>query len=244
MQLCVRSLHIALAAFALALGEAWSEAATDPEIDRLLKKLPPPEKLVKREPRATTPSDPALRDPLAAQIDEAVRAGKKKRTADLARPLAARYPSSAVAHAVHGFWVLERKRYAEASAAFRRALALQPQVPLCHYLLAVSEYEQKRFHAALPHIRRVTQLEPRAPTGWIFLSVCAEAAGKPRESLSAARRLTALAPREAVAWLRLAKAEDAMGNRTAANNAMRRAIEIARAQASARPAAKPPKKSR
>ncbi|HEV3408890.1 MAG TPA: tetratricopeptide repeat protein [Chthoniobacterales bacterium] len=237
-------LRAALLALALPLSIAQANAATDPEIDRLLKKLPPPEKLVKRDPRAMNPSDPALRDPLAAQIDAAVRGGKRKRAAEHARQLAARHPRSAIAHAIHGFWVLDQKRYAEASSAFRRALALQPQVTFCHYLLAVSEYEQKHFQTALPHIRRVTQQEPSASAAWMFLSVCAEAAGRLPESLSAARRVTALAPREPVAWLRLAKAEGAMGNQTAANNALRRAIEMARAQAKVKPASRPAKKTR
>ena len=111
-------------------------AATDPEIDRLLKKLPPPEKLVKVNEHVLRVTDPASRDPLARQIQAASKANQSKRALELSRQLAARYPSSATANYYAGYFAGREKRYAESSAAFRRVLAIQPQLVLGHYSLA------------------------------------------------------------------------------------------------------------
>ncbi len=60
---------------ALALASSMRlDAQDDPSIDRLLSKLPPPEKLVKRPvERALDASDPAMRDPLVKSIAGALR---------------------------------------------------------------------------------------------------------------------------------------------------------------------------
>ena len=86
-----------------------ASAATDAEIDRLLKKLPPPEKLVKPNEHVVRANDPALRDPLVKQIDAADKAKQSKRALELARQLAARYPSSAAANYYAGYFASERK---------------------------------------------------------------------------------------------------------------------------------------
>jgi len=71
-----------------------ASAAPDSEIDRLLKKLPPPEKLVKRNEHVVHVTDPAMRDPLVKQIDAASNAKQPKRALELSRQLAARYPQA------------------------------------------------------------------------------------------------------------------------------------------------------
>lgn len=203
-----------------------ASAATDSEIDRLLKKLPPPEKLVQVNQHVLRGSDPALRDPLAKQIDAASNAKQSKRALELSRQLAARYPSSAAAQYYAGYFASNEKRYAESSAAFRRALAIQPQLVLCHYSLGFVEWQQGHFRVALQHMRQVTKLEPRAAAGWAVLSMCAEMTGGLQESVVAARHLVALAPRQTAAWVRLAIAERNVGNYNAAMQAINRAIQV------------------
>jgi tetratricopeptide (TPR) repeat protein len=203
--------------------------ATDPEIDRLLKKLPPPEKLVQADERLLRVNDPALRDPLLKQVEAASKAKQSKRALELARQLAARYPSSAAANYYAGYFASEEKRYAEASTAFGRALAIQPRFVFCHYCLAFVEWQQGHFAIALQHMRQVTKLEPRAAAGWAVLSICAETVGSRQESVAAARQLVVLEPHKTAAWVRLALAEKNVGNYTAANRAMNRAIAVDRA---------------
>jgi tetratricopeptide (TPR) repeat protein len=192
--------------------------------------------LVKPDQRVLRVNDPALRDPLTNEIQLATRRQQFKRALELTRKLDARYPKSPAAHALRGMFAMALRNFSEASAAFRNAVAVQPEFAFCHYGIAAAEYQQRHYSAALPHARRVTQLEPRAAAAWVFLSMCAEAAGNRQESLSAARRLTTLAPREPAAWVRLSKAEEAMGNRVAATQALRRAVDAARARSAARPA--------
>jgi tetratricopeptide (TPR) repeat protein len=207
--------------------------ATDPEIDRLLKKLPPPEKLVKVNQHVLRVTDPALRDPLAKQIVAASNANQSKRALELSRQLATRYPSSAAANYYVGFFAGREKRYAEASAAFRRVLAIQPQLVVGHYSLALAEWQQGHVNVALQHIREVTKLEPRVAGGWAALSVCAQGAGARQESVVAARHLVSLAPGQTAAWVRLAIAEKNAGNYNGAVQAMSRAVLVQRAAKSA-----------
>jgi len=219
--------------------------ATDSEIDRLLKKLPPPEKLVKLNEHVLRVSDPALRDPLVKQIEAAAKARQSKRALELSRQLATHYPSSAGAHYYVGYFASAEKRYPESSAALRRALAIQPQLVLCHYSLAFVEWQQSHISIALQHMREVTRLEPRAAAGWAVLSLCTAMAGLPQESVVAARHLAALEPNQTAAWVRLAMAERNVGNYNAATQAMNRAIAVQRAtKSSASHKSSPPKKKK
>lgn len=226
----------------LALGRPNAHAA-DSEIDRLLKKLPPPEKLVTLNAHVLRANDPALRDPVVKQIEAAVKAKQSKRALELSRQLAAHYPSSTAAHYYAGYFAKEEKRYPESSAAFRRAVALQPQFVLGHYSLAFVEWQQGHFSTALQHMREVTKLEPRAAAGWAVLSMCAEMVGSREESVVAARHLVVLAPRQTAAWVRLAMAEKSVGNHNAAVQAWNRAVAVqggGKSSAARKPA--PPKK--
>lgn len=232
-------------ALVLCLVRFDADAATDAEIDRLLKKLPPPEKLVKPNQQVVRVNDPAMRDPLIKQIEAAVKARQSKRSHELARQLATRHPSSAAANYYAGYFASEEKKLPEASAAFRRALALQPELVLAHLSLSFVEWRQGHYNVALQHIRKVTKLEPRAAAGWAILSMCAEANGQWQESVMAARRLVALEPRQPAAWVRLALAERNVGNYNAAVQAMERAV-LAQSggKSSASKKSAPPKKKK
>ncbi|MGZ4966067.1 MAG: tetratricopeptide repeat protein [Chthoniobacterales bacterium] len=227
-----------VAAILLALVRPNASGATDPEIDRLLKKLPPPEKLVKVNEHVFHPNDPALQDPLGKEIGEASRKKDFKRSLALSRQLAVRYPSSAVAHTFSGLFALVLGRFPEASASFHRALAIQPQLTFDHYCLAGSEWGQHHFAVALQHLREVTKLEPQAALGWGTLSLYAQAAGARQESVSAAKRLTTLEPHDPAAWERLASAEKSAGNLSGAAYAMDRAAKAAHEVAAKNSAAK------
>src|ERR1700730_17624648 len=80
-------------------------AAQDPSIERLLGKLPPPEKFV----------DPAINDPLAKQTTAAAKAHNFGLALDASRRLANRYPKSLGAHMLHGMFALFVRRFPEAA---------------------------------------------------------------------------------------------------------------------------------
>jgi tetratricopeptide (TPR) repeat protein len=187
--------------------------ARDPDIDRLLKKLPPPEKLVKTEVApGIHRNDPILQDPLGLEMNKAFAKGDAARALGFARRLSARHPTSPLGHFLRGTLAFEVRRFSEAASAFREAVSLEPRFAQAHLGLGAAEMAQSRLGAALPHLERATQLEPRSLTGWIVQSACCLQLGRKQESVAAARRATALAPRSAIAWRQLAAAAKAAGH--------------------------------
>jgi tetratricopeptide (TPR) repeat protein len=193
-------------------------AAQDPSIDRLLGKLPPPEKFV----------DPAINDPLTKQIAGAVKAQNFGTALDASRRLAARYPKSVGAQSLHGQLALSLRRFPEASAAYHKALSIRPDFAAAYFGLGLTEASQQHFRAALSHFQQVTRLAPKAGVGWIALSACAEKLGRRQESLEYARRATAVAPSSSGAWSQLAREEGLSGNKQASANALARANQLQR----------------
>lgn len=213
-------LLVAIAA-ALVIGHAPAlKAQADSSIDKLIKKLPAPEKVIQL--------DPASRDPLANKIVAAIKAMNLGNAYAMSKQLAARYPKSAGAHAVHGQLALVLEHYPEASDAFHKAVVIQPDYAFAYVGLAFSEASQNHIDAAMSGFRQVTRLSPNTDIGWIGMSACAERLGKKNDSLQYARRATAVAPSSYAAWLQLSRSERIAGNRQAAANALARANDLQR----------------
>lgn len=193
-------------------------SAQDPSIDRLLGKLPPPEKFV----------DPAINDPLAKQISAAAKAQNFGTALDASRRLADRYPKSLGAQVIHGMLALSLRRFPEASTAYHKALSIRPDFAGAYIGVALAEASQQHFRAALSDFQQVTRLAPKAEMGWIGSSACAEKSGRRQESLEYARRATAVAPSSAGAWYQLAREEGLSGNKQASAHALARANQLQR----------------
>lgn len=191
-------------------------AAQDPSIDRLLGKLPPPEKFV----------DPAIRDPLAKQMVAAAKAHNFGTALDASRRLADRYPKSVGAQMIHGIFASLLRRFPEAASAYHKALSIRPDFAAAYLGLGLAEFSQQHFGTALTDFRQVTRLAPKADIGWIGSSACAEKLGRRQESLEDARRAAAVAPSSAGAWYQLAREEGLFGNKQAATNAFARANKL------------------
>lgn len=209
-----------LAVLSVAVFGLHAASAQDPSIDRLLRKLPPPEKLIR--------VDPAQNDPIARQIEKAAKAQNFGQALELSRKLGQRYPKSAGAQAFRGMLALQLRRYDEAADAFHKVLAIQPTVASAYFGLGAVEFGRGRFAAAIPHFRKSLQLEPRAVLNWILLSACAEKLGRKQEALDHAKRATAISPAFPPAWIQLAQAEGSLGHQREALAAMKRAQETAR----------------
>lgn len=214
--------------FAIALSAALLPAqAQDPDIDRLLRKLPAPEKLINPQiAPGLRLTDPIFRDPLAKDLDKAIKANNAPRALGITRKLAERHPRSVAAHFLRGSIALRTAKYGEASDAFRRTVALEPGLSVAHLGLGVAEGAVQRFSAALPSLQQATRLEPKRVESWIFLSECCLRLDRKKESVRAARRATTLAPNSAVTWRQLASAENASGHRAEALLAMDKANRI------------------
>jgi len=192
--------------------------AADEAIDRLISKLPPPQKLI----------DPAINDPLNNQIIAATKAHNFGVALDLSRRLADRYPKSLSAHLLHGLLAASVREFREASDAYHKALSIRPDFPAAYVGLGIVEASQNRFSAALSDFQKITRIAPQLDVGWVGSSACAEKLGRRQESLEFARRATSVAPSSVGAWLQLAREEGLAGNSQAANAALARAKQLQR----------------
>jgi tetratricopeptide (TPR) repeat protein len=192
--------------------------AADEAIDRLISKLPPPQKFV----------DPAISDPLAKQITAASTAHNYGVALDLARRLASRYPKSLGAHMVHAVAALSVREFREAADAYHRALSVRPDFPAAYFGLGVTNVAQNHFDAALSNFQQMTRVAPQVDVGWIGSSICAERLGRKRDSLEFARRATTVAPSSVGAWLQAAREENLAGNGQAARADLARANQLQR----------------
>jgi tetratricopeptide (TPR) repeat protein len=200
--------------------------AADEAIDRLISKLPPPQKFV----------DPAVNDPLAKQITAASKAHNYGLALDLSRRLGSRYPKSLEAQMVHGILAMSVHQFREAMDAYHRALSIRPDFPPAYFGLGITNVSQNRFGAALSNFKQITRIAPQLEVGWIGSSVCAERLGRKQDSLEFARRATAVAPSSVGAWFQLAREENLAGNNQAAKAALLRANQLQRNAPKAKPA--------
>ena len=196
--------------------------AEDSSIDKLIKKLPAPEKVVQ--------VDPASQDPLAKRTISSIKSSNYGDAYATSQKLAARYPKSAAAQALHGQLALAMRHYPQASHAFQKAISIEPNSAFAYVGLALSEAAQNHVQNAMSGFRQVTRFYPKEDVGWIGLSACAEQLGHKGECLDYARRATAVAPSSFAAWLQRARAEGISGNRRAADSALARANELQRKQ--------------
>jgi len=191
-------------------------SAADPSIDRLLNKLPSPEKFV----------DPAENDPLAKQMLAALKARNLGTALDASRRLANKYPKSLGAQTIHGLIALGMRQFPEASAAYHKALAIRSNFSAAYLGIALAEASQSHFRVALSNFQQITRLAPKADIGWIGSSACAEKLGMRQESLNYARHATAVAPASAGAWYQLAREEGLFGDKQAAAKALAHANQL------------------
>jgi tetratricopeptide (TPR) repeat protein len=213
-----------LVALSLLVVGACPAAAEDPSIDRLLHKLPPPEKIV----RPGLEADPALADPIAKEMIDAAKARRIERALILSRRLVQRHPKSSGANFIHGLLALSLQRFGEAEAAYRGAIANQPKFTIAYVGLGASEAAQHHYAEALSTFQKVTRMEPKAEIGWIAASGCAGKLGRRQESVAYARSATEIAPNSFAAWSQLATAQRAIGDNREAAKSQGRANKLRR----------------
>jgi tetratricopeptide (TPR) repeat protein len=118
------------------------------------------------------------------------------------------------------------RQFAEASAAYRKALVIRPGFPAAYLGIALAEASQSHFRVALSNFQQITHIAPKADIGWIGSSACAEKLGMRAESLQYARHATAVAPSSPGAWYQLAREEGLFGDKQAASKALAHATQL------------------
>src|SRR5437588_11861423 len=93
---------ICLAAF---VTQTWAATDEEPSIDKLLSKLPPPDKLASHPvQQAIQQNDPAFHDKLVQNILVAAKRRNIPEALSLCRKLATKYPNRAGAQCLRGMW--------------------------------------------------------------------------------------------------------------------------------------------
>jgi tetratricopeptide (TPR) repeat protein len=155
------SAHVVQICWSLVLAAGSAVAAEDASIDRLLKKLPPPEKIVKpSRPQARQQTDLALKDPLLTYAIAAAMTRNWSQARSYSRKLSERYPHSEVAAIMWGNCAYHVRYYAEAAGAFRKALALGPHNAYTWMDLAITENAMGHAGAALDAMIKAAQFSP------------------------------------------------------------------------------------
>ena len=138
-----------------------SLAAEDASIERLLGKLPPPEKIVKPSaPRSAQQKDPALQDPLFVQIFALAGLGNFSEGRLYSRKLADKYPRSEAALILWGEFAYRLRFYDEAAGVFRRATVLAPHNAYAWLELAKADNALGQIGTALNAMAKAAEISP------------------------------------------------------------------------------------
>jgi Flp pilus assembly protein TadD len=139
-----------------------SFAAEDASIDRLLSKLPPPEKLIKPSaPQESQRTDPALQDPLFVYAFSSWYLRDISQARFYSRKLAEKYPQSVAALILWGEFAYRLRYYEEAAGVFQRATILAPRDAYVWMELARAENSMGHMGATLNAMAKAAELSPR-----------------------------------------------------------------------------------
>src|SRR5438067_8025818 len=151
------------AVLSFALIATTASLAQDASIDRLLNKLPPPEKLVKPPvQRAMEQPDPAFQDPIGRQTLQAIMTDNIPQALYLNRKLTERYPRSLGAQYLRGVMAWTVHQYGEASSSFRAATKIQPRYAPAQFGLDAVQGAPGHLAEGIPHLPRVIEREAKS----------------------------------------------------------------------------------
>jgi Flp pilus assembly protein TadD len=126
-----------------------------------------------------------------------------------------------------GKQLLDLRRYAEAEATFREALALSPTDPDALHLLAICQYVQPGGASkALPTIDAAIASEPNEGQLHASRSIILTALSREKEALAAALEATRLDPDNSRAWAALGRAHAASNRWAEVEKAARQALSL------------------
>jgi tetratricopeptide (TPR) repeat protein len=158
VKLAIRLLQVCCV-LCFSIGKSF--AVEDASIDRLLKKLPPPEKIVRPSARKEAKAaDPALKDPLLTYTVAAAMMRDWAQARFYSLKLSQKYPHSEVAALLWGNCAYRIRYYAEAAGAFRKALGLAPRDAYTWMDLAIAENAMGHLGTALDAMTKAAQLSP------------------------------------------------------------------------------------
>ncbi len=130
------------------------------------------------------------------------------------------------AHITLGGWLRQLKRMADAMAAYKRALEIQPDNEQALSALAEIYREQGRADAAIEGYRAVLRVDPRSPQIWFQLATLYLDLGRSRESEATFQEALKHNPKMGAAYNSLAALAFERGNMAEAERLVRRGLEL------------------
>ena len=112
----------------------------------------------------------------------------------------------------------EQGRVTDALAAYRNALARQPENGALHLLLGTVLATANDPYAAEPHLRWAAELMPASVTALIHFAACLTQVGKEREALPVYEQVLRLQPDDLKARIGIGQAQSAIGDCVAAEH--------------------------
>ncbi|WP_454797775.1 O-linked N-acetylglucosamine transferase, SPINDLY family protein [Novosphingobium lindaniclasticum] len=168
-------------------------------------------------------------DPPPAEIDQMVSAYRSGRLEDAVREgarLAAAFPQSFTVHNLQGAALLALGVLPAAEAAFRRAIAADPEAAACWNNLAITLRRQNRFSEAEDIYRKLIARHPRYADARFNLANLLDAQERPAEAEAEFAETVALDPGYTEAHYNLGNLLAKRGARAEAVSAYRRAVAL------------------
>ncbi|HOY67362.1 MAG TPA: HEAT repeat domain-containing protein [Candidatus Ozemobacteraceae bacterium] len=115
---------------------------------------------------------------------------------------------------------------ARAEACYRKALAIQPNLPKAQYALGVLAHGKADWKAAVEALNTAIRLYPKLPQAYLLLADALEALQRPADAFRALRRLAEIAPSNGPVLLRLARAAFISGDIKTSIQALKQASSL------------------
>jgi hypothetical protein len=123
--------------------------------------------------------------------------------AEVARPAAADLARSPAFHFQRGTALYRAGQLAEAIAAYRQCVAVQPDYPHARYHLGVALGDAEHYDEAVTWLQQVIAAEPEHAEAWNSLGYCYSRRRQPVQAMAAYERAIALQPQYAQAHVNL-----------------------------------------
>lgn len=133
----------------------------------------------------------------------------------------------AISHNQRGGNLFKQGKYADAEAAYREAIRLNPNGRAFHYNLGLALEEQRRFAEAEASYRRAVELNPKNANGHYKLGLMQIYLGRYAEAEKAYRAAAQLSPSDANTRISLGFALEKQGRRGEAEAEYREAVKLA-----------------
>jgi tetratricopeptide (TPR) repeat protein len=134
--------------------------------------------------------------------------------------------SPAESHSNRGIALRAQGRIAEAIAAFRQAVQLQPDVALFNFNLGAILHECRKFDDAISAYREAIRVKPDYAEAYANLGAALRSQGRTEEAVTAQRQAIKLKPTLAPAYANLGAALNELGKLNEAASACRHAITL------------------